>query len=92
MRQRNAQAIDLSGYMIWATANQRSNYYIPFGDGASVASGETYTMCNARIGYGAGSLGRCFGLGLRPGSPVPFHALATLAGHDLRCVPLAFVC
>lgn len=43
-------AIDLSGYMIWATANQRSNYYIPFGDGASVASGETYTMCNARIG------------------------------------------
>lgn len=43
-------AIDLSGYMIWATANQRSQYYIPFGDGASIASGDTYTMCNARIG------------------------------------------
>ena len=58
MRQhRNAQAIDLSGYMIWATANQRTPYYIPFGPGASIASGDTYTMCNTRIGYVAGGLG-----------------------------------
>ena len=48
----DAQAIDLSGYMLWTTANQNTQSYIPFTSGASVASGGTHTMCNSRIGYG----------------------------------------
>ena len=74
--------------MLWTTSNQRTELFIVFAAGASVASGGTYTMCNSNIAYGGLGLSQL--RGQNPPSLLRFAALAQQ--HDLQGYSFLVLC